>query len=83
VPDKALTQIMSPVGPLEARKTHLDYLSHPHNVMGRAALKNWPIHVPLNNFYCIFSVIGICKEYLRLPVSQEIWRQVDVREMRR
>ena len=51
--------------------------------MGRAALKNWPIHVPLNNFYCIFSVIGIYKECLRLPVSPEIWRQVDVREMRR
>jgi hypothetical protein len=29
-----------------------------------------------------FSAFGICKEHVRLPVSQEIRRQVNMREMR-
>jgi hypothetical protein len=53
-------------------------------MVGRAANKNWPIYVPLNNFYCIFfTAFGISEEHLRLPVSQEIRRQVNMREMRR
>jgi len=41
-----------------------------------------PIHVGLNNYFASFLLLGIYEDDLRLPLSQEIWRQVNMWEMR-